>query len=243
MSGDGLMSGREPWRPVGDDGSRLVAGDGPRLAADDAPGRAAAIEALRRGALVAFPTDTVYGLGVALGAPDGIERLFLAKRRPPEKGVVLLLADHRQADEVAELGAAGQVLAAACWPGALTLVVRQRPDVPLPPALTGGASTVGLRLPDHETPRALAAALGPLPVTSANRSGQPDATDAAGVLAQLGDVPDLALVLDGGPARAGQSSTVVDCSAGPVRLLRAGAISIELLMAVLAEAGLDHQLG
>ena len=237
------MSGREPWRLVGDDGSRLVAGDGPRLAADDAPGRAAAIEALRRGALVAFPTDTVYGLGVALGALDGIERLFQAKRRPPEKGVVLLLADHRQADEVAELGAAGQVLAAACWPGALTLVVRQRPDVPLPPALTGGASTVGLRLPDHETPRALAAALGPLPVTSANRSGQPDATDAAGVLAQLGDVPDLALVLDGGPARAGQSSTVVDCSAGPVRLLRAGAISIELLMAVLAEAGLDHQLG
>ena len=243
MSGDGPISGREPWRPVGDDGSRLVAGDGPRLAADDAPGRAAAIEALRRGALVAFPTDTVYGLGVALGAPDGIERLFQAKRRPPEKGVVLLLADHRQADEVAELGAAGQVLAAACWPGALTLVVRQRPDVPLPPALTGGATTVGLRLPDHETPRALAAALGPLPVTSANRSGQPDATDAAGVLAQLGDVPDLALVLDGGPARAGQSSTVVDCSAGPVRLLRAGAISIELLMAVLAEAGLDHQLG
>ena len=243
MSGDGPMSGREPWRPVGDDGSRLVAGDGPRLVVDDAPGRAAAIEALGRGALVAFPTDTVYGLGVALGAPDGIERLFLAKRRAPEKGVVLLLADHRQADEVAELGAAGQVLAAACWPGALTLVVRQRPDVPLPPALTGGATTIGLRLPDHETPRALAAALGPLPVTSANRSGQPDAIDAAGVLAQLGDVPDLALVLDGGPARGGQSSTVVDCSAGPVRLLRAGAISIELLMAVLAEAGLDHQLG
>ena len=243
MSGDGPMSGREPWRPVGDDGSRLVAGDGPRLVVDDAPGRAAAIEALGRGALVAFPTDTVYGLGVALGAPDGIERLFLAKRRAPEKGVVLLLADHRQADEVAELGAAGQVLAAACWPGALTLVVRQRPDVPLPPALTGGATTIGLRLPDHETPRALAAALGPLPVTSANRSGQPDAIDAAGVLAQLGDVPDLALVLDGGPARGGRSSTVVDCSAGPVRLLRAGAISIELLMAVLAEAGLDHQLG
>lgn len=214
----------------------------PRLVADDEPGRAAAIEALRRGALVALPTDTVYGLGVALGARNGIERLFQAKRRPPEKGVVLLLADHRQADEVAELGAAGQVLAAACWPGALTLVVRQRPDVPLPPALTGGASTVGLRLPDHETPRALAAALGPLPVTSANRSGQPDATDAAGVLAQLGDVPDLALVLDGGPARAGQSSTVVDCSDGPVRLLRAGAIPIELLMAVLDEAGLDHRL-
>lgn len=215
---------------------------GPRLVADDAVGRAAAIEALRAGRLVALPTDTVYGLSVALDAPDGIGRLFAAKRRPPEKGVVLLLADHRQAEEVALLDAAAHVLAAAFWPGGLTLVVRQRPDVRLPAALTGGAPTIGLRLPAHECPRALARALGPLPVTSANRSGEPDAIDAAGVLAQLGDATDFELVLDGGPVRGGVPSSVVDCSTGSPRLLRAGAIPLAALAAVLDEAELEHRL-
>jgi len=209
-----------------------------RVIPDDAAGRTLAIEALRRGDLVALPTDTVYGIGVALGTSGGIERLFAAKRRPPEKGVVLLLADHHQAGDVAELGAAFHVLAAAFWPGALTLVVRRRDDVDLPAALTGGAPTVGLRLADHDAPRALAAELGPLPVTSANRSGEPDATDAAGVLAMLGDVADLAIVLDGGPARVGAPSSVVDCSVDPPRLLRAGALSAEVLSAVLEDAGL-----
>ncbi len=185
-----------------------------------------------------MPTDTVYGIAVALDAPGRIERLFAAKRRPPEKGLVLLLADHHQAGDVAELGAAFHVLAAAFWPGALTLVVGQRGDVSLPAALTGGASTIGLRLPDHDAPRALAAELGPLPVTSANRSGEPDATDAAGVLAMLGDVADLAIVLDGGPVRSGAPSSVVDCSVVPPRLLRAGALSAEVLSAVLEDAGL-----
>lgn len=209
-----------------------------QVVADDATGRALAIEALRRGDLVALPTDTVYGIGVALGAAGGIERLFAVKRRPPEKGVVLLLADHHQAVDVAELSAAFHVLAAAFWPGALTLVVRRRDDVDLPAALTGGAPTVGLRLAAHDAPRALAAELGPLPVTSANRSGEPDATDAAGVLAMLGDVADLAIVLDGGPARVGAPSSVVDCSVDPPRLLRVGALSAEVLSAVLEDAGL-----
>jgi L-threonylcarbamoyladenylate synthase len=214
----------------------------PRLLRDDAAGRSAAIAALRRGNLVALPTDTVYGIAVALDAADGIERLFAAKRRPPQKGVVLLLADHRQADEVARLDAAAHVLAAAFWPGGLTLVLQQRPDVPLPAALTGGAPTVGVRLPAHGAPRTLARALGPLPVTSANRSGEPDATDAPGVLAQFRDALDLEIVLDGGPARAGVPSSVVDCSAGPARLLRAGAVPLEVLAAVLDEAELEHRL-
>jgi len=139
---------------------------------------------------------------------------------------------------MAELSAAFHVLAAAFWPGALTLVVRRRDDVSLPAALTGGAPTVGLRLADHDAPRALAAELGPLPVTSANRSGEPDATDAAGVLAMLGDVADLTIVLDGGLARVGAPSSVVDCSIDPPRLLRAGALPADVLSAVLEDAGL-----
>ena len=210
----------------------------PFLVPDDAAGRARAVEALRRGELVALPTDTVYGIAVTLDAPGGIERLFAAKHRPPEKGVVLLLADHHQAGDVAELSAAFHVLAAAFWPGALTLVVRRRDDVSLPAALTGGAPTVGLRLADHDAPRALAAELGPLPVTSANRSGEPDATDAAGVLAMLGDVADLTIVLDGGLARVGAPSSVVNCSVDPPHLLRAGALPADVLSAVLEDAGL-----
>lgn len=210
----------------------------PLLVPDDGDGRALAIEALRRGELVALPTDTVYGIGVALSTSGGIERLFAAKRRPPEKGVVLLLADHHQAADIAELTAPFHVLAAAFWPGALTLVARQRDDVPLPAALTGGAATIGLRLAAHDAPCALAAELGPLPVTSANRSGEPDAIDAAGVLAMLGDVADLTVVLDGGPAKVGAPSSVVDCSVDPPRLLRAGALPADVLSAVLEDAGL-----
>lgn len=213
-----------------------------RVVPDDAAGRAEAVAALHRGALVGMPTDTVYGLGVALDAQRGLERLFAAKRRPLDKGIVLLLADHRQADEVGLLDAAAQVLAASFWPGGLTLVVPQRPDAGLPPELTGGASTIGLRLPAHDSPRALAAAVGPLPASSANRSGEPPAVSAADVLSQLGDSPDLALVLDDGPAPGGIASTVVDCTSGPPRILRAGAIAADVLAAVLDEAGLGHHL-
>ena len=200
-----------------------------RVVPDDPAGRAEAIDALKRGRLVAMPTDTVYGLGVALDAHGGLERLFAAKRRPLDKGIVLLLADHRQAEEVGELDAAAHVLAAAFWPGGLTIVVPQRPDAALPSELTGGARTIGLRLPAHDAPRSLAASAGPLPVSSANRSGGEPAVDADGVLAQLGDVADLAIVLDGGPAPGGVASTVVECTGGPPRVLRPGAIPLDAL--------------
>ena len=213
-----------------------------RLLPDDAAGRAAAIEALRGGRLVAMPTDTVYGLGVALSAPDGLTRLFAAKQRPLDKGIVLLLADHRQAELVGSLDPAAHVLAAAFWPGGLTLIVPQRPDAGLPAELTGGAATIGLRVPAHDAPRALAMELGPLPVSSANRSGDPPALTAAEVVAQLDTVPDLAIVLDGGPAPGGIASTVVDCTGDPPRILRSGAVPAEMLAAVLAEAGLEHRL-
>jgi L-threonylcarbamoyladenylate synthase len=194
-----------------------------RVVRDDDSGREEAARTLRAGGIVALPTDTVYGIGVDLVAAGGIERLFEAKRRPTERAIVLLLADAAQARELATWPPTADRLATAFWPGGLTIVVEQRADRPLPGDLTGGRTTIGLRVPDHPCPRALAAAVGPLPVTSANLSGAPDALSAAEVVEQLGDAVDL--VLDGGRSRGGRPSTVVDCSGDRLRILRTGAIS------------------
>jgi tRNA threonylcarbamoyl adenosine modification protein (Sua5/YciO/YrdC/YwlC family) len=206
-----------------------------RIVPDDAAGRAEAVDVLRSGGVVALPTDTVYGIAVDLATPGGVERLFAAKRRPPDKGIMLLLAAASQAELVGHIGPAARALAAAFWPGGLTLVVVQRPDVDLPAALTGGSRTVGVRLPDHPTPRALAAAVGPIPTTSANRSGRPEGRDAADILDQIGDAIDL--VLDGGPAHGGPASTVVDLTGDRPRILRAGAVAPAAVAAVLSAAG------
>jgi L-threonylcarbamoyladenylate synthase len=206
-----------------------------RLLPDDAAGREAAIATLRAGGLVAMPTDTVYGVGVALDAPDGLSRLFAAKERPLDRAIVLLVADLDQAASVGVLTPAARALADRFWPGGLTLVLAQARDAALPALLTAGAATIGVRLPDHDCPRALALALGPLPVTSANISGQPEARDVAAVLSQLGERIDL--VLDGGPARGGTPSTVVDCSGEEPKVLRPGAISAERMWVVLEASG------
>lgn len=195
-----------------------------RIVPDDDAGRAEAAEVLRRGGIVALPTDTVYGIAVGLDTAGGIEALFAAKRRPPEKGVMLLLADAAQGRTIGQWPATAAALADAFWPGGLTVIVSQRADVPLPEALTGGAPTIGLRTPDHPAPRALAAAVGPLPTTSANVSGLPEARTAEEIVEQLGDA--IELVLDGGPAHGGPASTVVDCTVDPPRVLRAGAIPV-----------------
>jgi L-threonylcarbamoyladenylate synthase len=212
-----------------------------RVVPDDLAGRAAAIEVLRAGGIVALPTDTVYGVAVALDTPGGIERLFEVKRRPPERGIMLLLDAASQAADIGVIGPAASALAEACWPGGLTVVVPQRADVPLPAVLTGGAPTIGLRVPDHDAPRALAAAVGPLPVTSANVSGLPEARDATEILAQLGDAVDL--ILDGGAAHGGPASTVVDCTGAMPVVLRLGAIPLARVVAILDAAGVAHDLG
>jgi len=208
-----------------------------RIVPDDDVGRADAVAVLQSRGVVALPTDTVYGIAVDLATPGGVERLFAAKRRPPDKGIMLLLADASQADEVGVVGAAARALAAAFWPGGLTLVVPRRPDVALPAALTAGTPTIGLRLPDHAAPRALAAVVGPLPTTSANRSGLPEGRDAADIVDQIGDVIDL--VLDGGPAHGGPASTVVDCTGPRPRILRVGAVAPDAVAAVLRAAGVS----
>ena len=209
-----------------------------RVVRDDAAGRGEAIDVLLRGGLVALPTDTVYGIAVSLDAAAGIERLFAAKGRPPDKAIVLLVSDIGQAERTGLFGPAARALASAAWPGALTLVLPRRPEVRLPEVLTGGQLTIGLRLPGHGTPRALARALGPLPVTSANRSGQPDLTNAPGVLADLGEALDL--ILDGGPAPGGTPSTVVRCDGWMTEVVRLGAIPAARITDIVAAAREGH---
>ena len=211
-----------------------------RLLADDRAGRDEAVRVLRGGGLVGLPTDTTYGLAADLRVPGSIQRLFVAKRRPPDRGIVLLLSEASQAATIGAWPAAARALAEAFWPGALTLVVAQRADVELPAALTGGRSTIGLRVPDHPSPRFLAAAIGPLPTTSANLSGAPEMPDARAIADLFGPAVDV--VLDGGPASGVRASTVVDCSTDRPRLLRAGAIETGDLASVLELAGIGHDL-
>lgn len=208
-----------------------------RVVPDDAEGRAAAVEVLRDGGVVALPTDTVYGIAVSLATPGGIERLFRIKGRPPDKAVMVLLDDATQAARAGRITPAAAALAAVYWPGGLTVIVPQRPDVPWPAALTGGSSTIGLRVPDHDAPRTLARSVGPMPTTSANLTGVPEAADAAGIVAQLGGAIDL--VLDGGPALGGLPSTIVDCTGAQARIVRDGAVPAEAIAEILARAGID----
>jgi L-threonylcarbamoyladenylate synthase len=209
----------------------------PTVLRDDAAGRERAVDVLRNGGIVGLPTDTVYGIGCALDAPSGIERLFEAKARPLDRAIMLLLADESQAPEIGLMSPAALALADAFWPGGVSIVVPQREGTQLPDVLTGGISTVGLRVPDHPCPRALAQAVGPMPVTSANRSGQPEGRTAQEIAEQLGSGVDL--ILDGGQARGGAPSTVVDCTAESARVLRAGSIDTEAIRRVLEAVGLD----
>jgi L-threonylcarbamoyladenylate synthase len=212
-----------------------------RLVPDGPEAHAEAIALLRAGGIVAVPTDTVYGIAADLALPDAIERLFAAKQRPPDKAVAVLLADAGQASELGEVSPAAAVLALRFWPGGLTLVLPVRPQARLPRILAGGAPTIGVRVPDHATPRAIAAVLGPLPTTSANRSGEPDARDAREIHERLGG--SLAMVIDGGPIHGGPGSTVVDCTLEWPSILREGAIPAAQIAAALTEAGLAHAIG
>lgn len=207
---------------------------------DDDAGLAAAIAALRAGGIVAIPTDTVYGIAVDLDTAGGIERLFAVKDRPPEKAIAVLVDGLDQVAGLVDLSPAARILANTGWPGGLTLVLALRPAAHLPAALTGGAATLGVRVPDHSVARRLARRLGPLPTTSANRSGEPDSLDAAAVAATIGASIDL--IVDGGRVPGQLASTVVDCVGPRPRLLRVGAIAPAILAEALDAAGLRHDL-
>ncbi len=191
-----------------------------------------AVAALEIGEVVGIPTETVYGV-CALPTEDGVERLIAAKQRSAEKGIQLLVDSLDQVRGLAVVTPAAEQLAARFWPGGLTIVLERRADVELPALLGGGRPTLGMRLPDHDVPRALARRLGPIAASSANVSGQPDATSAQLAEQALGDV--LALILDDGPVRGGTPSTVVDCSSAtePPRVLREGAVSAADITAAL----------
>jgi len=198
----------------------------------DARAIARASEVLRRGGLVAFPTETVYGLGADALDPAAIARVFAAKARPADNPLIVHVADVtaarglvREFPEVAEQ-------ASALWPGPLTLVLRRHARVP--DATTAGQDTVALRIPDHPVALALLQACGrPLAAPSANRSGRPSPTLAAHVLADLDGRIDL--ILDGGPTRHGLESTVLDLTGARPLLLRRGAVTLEDLRALLGE--------
>ena len=184
-----------------------------------------AADVLRRGGLVAYPTDTVYGLAALPTDDQAVARLFKAKKRPPERAVPLLIASPTDLALVAaEMPEVAQRLIDAFWPGALTLVVRKASAFRSPAI----GETVAVRVPDHPTPRELARLLGaPITGTSANVSGGPEPLAADDVRSQLGDAVDL--VIDGGRCPGGRPSTVVDCTVDPPRIVREGAIGREEL--------------
>jgi len=187
------------------------------------------INILEKDGLVAFPTDTVYGVGALIDRPRGIEKLFLVKGRPRDRAIPVLLGHPDQMDRVGlEPGPLAHTLAQRFWPGPLTLVIHRRPS--LSEILTPG-ETVGVRMPDHPVALALLQATGPLAATSANLSGKAETRTAQEVLVQLGG--HIPLILNGGRTPGGQSSTVVDCTRPELPLLRAGPLSHqELLEAV-----------
>src|SRR4051812_21481207 len=188
-------------------------------------------EILRDGGLVAFPTETVYGLGADAENPDALRRLYAVKGRPAEHPVIVHLAHAAQLDEWAvDVAPAAHALAAACWPGPLTVVVRRAARVP--DEVTGGLDTVGLRVPVHPLAHALLEVFdGGLAAPSANRFGRVSPTTADAVRTELG--ADVGLVLDGGPSTVGVESTIVDCTTDPPRVLRVGGVTAETLAEVL----------
>jgi len=197
----------------------------------DAPGSIErALRVVRGGGLVAFPTDTVYGVGAAAFDGRAVGRIYEAKGRSEDKAIPVLLAGLGDLERVAaEVSPDLRRLAAQFWPGALTLVVARHADLPLE---VSPGPTVGLRVPDHPVALGLLAGAGPMAVTSANRSGDPNPTTAAQVLSALGGRIDL--ILDGGETPGGRPSTVVDCTQDPPHLLRPGPIPLEAVLDCLA---------
>ena len=182
----------------------------------------AAAAALAAGRLVVVPTETVYGLAADPIAEGATDRVFAAKQRPRELTLPILVADLEQAREVAALDSRAEALAAAHWPGALTIVTRRR-GASSAWDLGARRGSVGVRVPDHPVALSLLRRSGPLAVTSANVSGEPTASDCEGVLRDLGD--HVAISLCWGPIPRGRSSTVVDVTGPEVRVLREGDVS------------------
>jgi len=199
------------------------------IPASEANALTQALEVLRAGGLVAFPTDTVYGVGALAFDGRAVESIYRAKDRPLEKAIPVLIGDAADLERIGtNIPESAHKLAARFWPGPLTILVPKRGDLP---EAVSATSTVGVRVPDHDVARALLRATGPMAVTSANISGAQSPVSAQEVYQQLGG--RIRLIIDGGTAPGGVPSTLVDCTLPGLRIMREGPISLEELLSAL----------
>jgi L-threonylcarbamoyladenylate synthase len=188
-----------------------------------------ALEILKRGGLVAFPTDTVYGVGALAFNGKAVESIYFAKDRPIEKAIPVLIGDSDDLEKVGiNIPDSVRGLTSHFWPGPLTILVPKRADLPESVSAT---STVGVRVPDHEIARQLLRAAGPMAVTSANISGRQSPVTAQEVYEQL--KARVELIIDGGKTPGGVPSTLVDCTTSELKILREGPVSLEELLSAL----------
>ncbi|MFD2740225.1 L-threonylcarbamoyladenylate synthase [Sulfitobacter aestuarii] len=201
----------------------------------DAPGLAEAAALLRAGRLVAFPTETVYGLGADARNGQAVAGIYAAKGRPSFNPLIVHLADPEEARRYVRWNDAAEILASAFWPGPLTLVLPLRAGHGLSSLVTAGLDSLALRVPEHENARRLLKAFdGPLAAPSANPSGRISATSAAHVLTGLDG--KIAAILDDGPCTVGLESTIIGLTGSRPSLLRAGGLPPEALEAALGAA-------
>jgi L-threonylcarbamoyladenylate synthase len=206
----------------------VVLSDSPR-------GLRAGAALLRRGELVAFPTETVYGLGADAGSDEAVARIFAAKGRPSFNPLIVHVSDLEAAAALAEIGPEARRLAEAFWPGPLTLVLPRRPQAPLSPRVTAGLPTVAVRAPAHPLARALIEAFGgPVAAPSANPSGRVSPTTREHVLEGLGG--RIAAVFDGGACPVGVESTILRVDGPAITLLRPGGVTAEEIEDVAGSA-------
>jgi L-threonylcarbamoyladenylate synthase len=188
-----------------------------------------ALVILHKGGLVAFPTDTVYGLGALAFNGTAVESIYLAKDRPIEKAIPVLIGDAIDLEKVSDdIPDEARTLASHFWPGPLTVIVPKKPTLP---EAVSASPTIGVRVPDHPVARELLRAAGPMAVTSANISGQPSPDTAQEVFEQLDG--RIELIIDGGRTPGGVPSTLVDCTGSEIKVLREGPISLEQILATL----------
>lgn len=202
---------------------------------------ARAVDCLKSGQCIGFPTETVYGLAADGLNPEAVTRIFEIKQRPSFDPLILHLGDPDRLDEVvSEISPAARKLAEAFWPGALTLILPRQDSVP--DVVTSGLETVAARCPEHPVAREVLQCFGgPLAAPSANRFGRISPTTPQAVEAELGDA--VALILDGGPCQRGLESTIVDCTESSPRIARQGAISQEEIEEVVGPVETMRQDG
>jgi L-threonylcarbamoyladenylate synthase len=192
---------------------------------------------LRAGRLVAFPTETVYGLGGDATNDHAVAAIFAAKARPRFNPLIIHVSDLAEAEGLAVFNSAAHRAAAQFWPGPLTLVLPRQPAAGLSLLASAGLDTVAVRVPAHPVAQALLREAGrPIAAPSANRSGRVSPTEAVHVAEDLGD--DVAMILDDGPTPIGLESTVLDLSGEAPALLRPGAVTFEALTELLGPLGL-----